>query len=114
MDTDQKIGKWESQVRKGVLDFVILICVEHAECYGYELMRKIKETDRIGVSEGTIYPLLNRLAKEELIISDWVEMETGIPRKYYRITPKGRQALAGMKQAWGQFTRSIDQLLEQR
>ncbi len=111
MVNDEKITKWESQVRKGMLDFIILICLAKQEFYGYELIKKIKEIAEINVSEGTIYPLLNRLKKDELIISKWVEMDTGIPRKYYQITEKGENILAGMKRAWGKFSTSIDQLM---
>jgi len=112
VDTDTKITKWESQVRKGVFDFVILLCIEDETFYGYELMRRIKDIAKIDVAEGTIYPLLNRLAKEGLVTSKWVEKESGMPRKYYQITTQGRQTLAGMKQSWRDFCISIDQLLE--
>ncbi len=113
MANDEKIAKWESQVRKGMLDFVILICLAKQEFYGYELIRKIKDITEINVSEGTIYPLLNRLKKDELITSRWVEMDTGIPRKYYSITEKGISILSGMKRAWGKFNTAIDKLMEE-
>lgn len=112
MDTGTKITKWESQVRKGVFDFVILLCIEEEAFYGYELMRRIKDIAKIDVAEGTIYPLLNRLAKEGLVTSKWVEKESGMPRKYYQITTQGRRVLAGMKLSWRDFCISIDQLLE--
>ena len=66
------------------------------------------------ISEGTIYPLLNRLKKDELIASRWVEMETGIPRKYYHITEKGLQTLKDMKVSWGKFTSSLNLLIEDK
>ena len=113
MEKTEKIAKWESQVRKGVLDYIILICLEKQEYYGYELIKSIKEKTGLNVSEGTIYPLLNRLKKENFIISNWIEMETGIPRKYYRITSSGRTVLMGMKDAWKKFTFSINQLMEE-
>ncbi len=113
MAKDDKIAKWESQVRKGMLDFIILICLANREFYGYELIKRIKDIAEINVSEGTIYPLLNRLKKEGLIISRWVEMESGIPRKYYKITARGENILSGMKEAWKKFSLSIDQLMEE-
>jgi len=108
-----KISKWESQVRKGMLDLIILICLSKQEFYGYELIKRIKEITEMNISEGTIYPLLNRLKKEDNISSRWVEMETGIPRKYYHITSSGREVLARMKQGWEEFTKSISQLMEE-
>jgi PadR family transcriptional regulator PadR len=113
MAKDEKIAKWESQVRKGMLDFIILMCLAKQEFYGYELIKRIKDIAEINVSEGTIYPLLNRLKKEGLIASRWVEMESGIPRKYYQITTKGENILPGMKEAWKKFSLSIDQLMEE-
>lgn len=113
MANEEKIAKWESQVRKGILDFIILICLARQEFYGYELIKKIKDIAEINVSEGTIYPLLNRLKKDKLITSRWVEMESGIPRKYYQITEKGENILSGMKTAWKKFNLSIGQLMEE-
>jgi PadR family transcriptional regulator PadR len=113
VDTNEKITKWESQVRKGVLDFVVLICLEHVESYGYDLMNKIRVIAEVEVAEGTIYPLLNRLAKEGLVTSRWVEQETGIPRKYYQISEQGRSALGGMRQVWRRLNHSLDRLTEE-
>ena len=113
MSTNEKISKWESQVRKGVLDFIVLVCLDGDRFYGYELICQLKKSIRMDVSEGTIYPLLNRLAKDGLIEAEWVEMQTGIPRKYYHLTPKGSETLVGMKSAWKRFSHSVDELLEQ-
>lgn len=113
MAKDEKIAKWESQVRKGMLDFIILICLAKREFYGYELIKRIKDIGEINLSEGTIYPLLNRLKKEGLITSRWVEMEFGIPRKYYKVTARGENILLGMKAVWKKLCLSIDQLMEE-
>lgn len=109
----EKIVKWESQVRKGMLDFIILICLEKQEFYGYQLIKRIKEVIGMNISEGTIYPLLNRLKNDSCINSKWVEMESGMPRKYYTITPEGSKVLKGMKEAWQTFNVSITRLMEE-
>jgi len=106
------LSNWESQVRKGTLDFIILLCLRKQERYGYEMIKTIKSVTGMNISEGTIYPLLNRLKKDDLIESHWVEMETGIPRKYYRITEKGLETLKEMKESWVQFTASLGLLSE--
>jgi len=106
------LGKWESQVRKGTLDYIILLCLKKREQYGYEMIKTIKSVAGMDISEGTIYPLLNRLKKDGLISSRWVEMETGIPRKYYQITEKGLQTLQEMKVSWDQFNKSLGLLSE--
>jgi PadR family transcriptional regulator PadR len=113
-NVNEKIDKWQSQVRKGMLDFIILIFLSQKEFYGYELIKAIKETAEINISEGTIYPLLSRLKKEQSITAKWVEMETGIPRKYYRITDRGKIVLTGMKESWKQFSLTINQLMEEK
>ena len=106
------LTKWESQVRKGTLDYIILLCLKKREQYGYEMIKTIKSVAGMDISEGTIYPLLNRLKKNDLISSRWVEMETGIPRKYYQITEKGLQTLKEMKVSWDQFNKSLNLLSE--
>ena len=108
------LSNWESQVRKGALDFIILLCLQRREQYGYEMITTIKSVAGMNISEGTIYPLLNRLKKDELIESRWVEMETGIPRKYYQITEKGLQTLKAMKVSWDKFIASLRLLIEDK
>ena len=110
---EELIRKWESQVRKGTLDFLILLFLRQKEYYGYELIKVVKEAAKLEISEGTIYPLLNRLKKEELIASRWREMDAGIPRKYYQITEKGTSALAAMSHSWQQFAASLRRLMEE-
>jgi len=108
------LSNWESQVRKGTLDFIILLCLRKQERYGYEMIKTIKSVTGMNLSEGTIYPLLNRLKKDELITSRWVEMETGIPRKYYWITEKGQDTLKEMEKSWAQFAASLSLLSEDK
>ena len=81
---------------------------------GYEIIRDIKQFTSMSISEGTIYPLLNRLKKEKLIASTWVEMETGVPRKYYRITEKGKKALDVMEAGWNQINRTMTKILGEK
>lgn len=65
-ETPSAIGKWEVQVRKGVLEFVILLSLSEREQYGFELISGIARRAAIDVPEGTLYPLLLRLAKDGL------------------------------------------------
>ena len=80
------------QLRKGVLELAILGSLYHETHYGYSLIRSISGEDDVAITEGTIYPILNRLAKEELVRSEWVESRLGPPRKYYSLTDKGKKA----------------------
>ena len=90
----QFMEKWESQVRKGTLEFIILMYLKKSRYYAYELISDIRSSISMDIAEGTIYPLLNRLKKEGLITSQWVEMETGIPRKYYQINKLGLEIVS--------------------
>ena len=91
------ILKWQSQVKKGLLEYIMLLVLDIKSCYGYELIQEIEQRTQLEIAEGTIYPLLNRLKSEELVQSNWVEMDRGIPRKYYKITPKGIEYKIKMK-----------------
>lgn len=105
------ISKWESQLRKGVLEFVVLLCLREEEYYGYALIREVKTLTSLDISEGTIYPLLNRLKKEGLVVSRWVEQESGVPRKYYRVTEEGKCKLTEMETVWMNLHPSIQKLM---
>jgi len=91
------LENWHSQLRKGLLPLYVLHILDQKECYGYELIQDIKARFEIEVAEGTLYPLLIRLMKEELLTHKWVEQPSGIPRKYYAISSIGKNNLAEMK-----------------
>ena len=81
-----------TQLRKGILELAILGCLSRGRHYGYSLVKTIAGDSDIDLTEGTIYPILGRLAKEGLVRSEWVESSQGPPRKYYTLTPKGEEA----------------------
>lgn len=104
------IHKWQSQVKKGTLSFIILIILKDNEFYGYELIEKARKFTSIQIAEGTLYPLLNRLKKESLVDSKWIEQESGIPRKYYKLTKTGISTLEEMIEYWSKLESSIKKL----
>jgi len=81
-----------TQLRKGILELAILACLSRGRHYGYSLVKTISGDKEIDLTEGTIYPILSRLAKEGLVQSEWVESSQGPPRKYYTLTLKGEEA----------------------
>lgn len=107
---DEFISKWKSQVKKGTLSFIVLNAISTKELYGYELIEIIKESTAIEIAEGTLYPLMNRLKKEGLASSKWIEQESGIPRKYYVLTEDGRSTLKYMRQYWTELESSINKI----
>jgi len=108
---DTFLHKWRSQVKKGILSFIVLNVLKGNEYYGYELIEEIKKHTEIDIAEGTLYPLLNRLKKEELVSSKWVEQQSGIPRKYYELTIKGEETLHEMKRYWVNMNNAIQNLM---
>lgn len=79
--------------------------------YGYEIIEHVSKTISIDIAEGTLYPLLNKLKAEGLVVSQWVDQISGIPRKYYSLTDQGKTTLAEMTTSWDQLTESIKNLL---
>lgn len=107
---DEFINKWQSQVKKGTLAFIILNILKDEEFYGYQLIEEVRMYTSIEIAEGTLYPLMNRLKKEELVISKWVEQDSGIPRKYYSLTTSGNLTLLEMRKYWEVLERSINKI----
>ncbi len=104
------IKKWKSQVKKGTFSFIVLNAISKKEVYGYELIEIIKRTTAIEIAEGTLYPLMNRLKKEKLVDSKWIEQNSGIPRKYYVLTEYGHTTLLQMQAYWKELEKSITKL----
>ena len=96
-------------MRKGFLEFCILLIISEGKMYTSDILQKLTKADLI-VVEGTLYPLLSRLRAQELLEYDWEESPSGPPRKYYSLTSKGTDALARLKEAWDSLQRSITTL----
>lgn len=109
---DDSVARWETQLRKGVLELVILLALREREKYGFELISGIAKRSSLELSEGTIYPLLLRLAKENLIESRLAQGDGGAPRKYYSVTSHGRQMLSAMTVGWAKLVASVEALTD--
>ena len=96
----------KTQMRRGVLEYSILLILAGGDGYASSIIQKLKEVNII-VAEGTIYPLLIRLKKLDLLTYRWEESTQGPPRKYYMITELGRQQLAGLDAAWDELAKGI-------
>lgn len=101
-----------TQMRKGALEYCVLALLGGREMYGLELVRTLAEVDGMVLSEGTLYPLLSRLRKDDLVDTTWQESASGPPRRYYRLTKKGRRALAEFTTEWQRFRDAVDTLLD--
>ena len=88
---DEFFENWTVQVRKGLLELCVLNTLGDRECYGYELVKTMISIPGLGVTEGTLYPLLSRLRLQGLVKTRLVESTEGPARKYYALTPEGRK-----------------------
>ena len=102
-----------SQLRRGAVEYCVLALLRDGERYGFELVRRLSEVDGLVTSEGTIYPLLTRLRRDQLVTTFWQESESGPPRRYYRLTEGGRAALDRFSEEWRRFRDGVDGLLGQ-
>lgn len=96
----------QSQMRKGMLEYCILLLLHRQACYANDIIQRLKEAEMI-VVEGTLYPLLNRLKKDGALQYEWQESTQGPPRKYYALTPEGEEALRLLDQSWAQLARTV-------
>lgn len=92
------LTEWKSQVKRGVLEYIILMLIQSREYYGYEIIATLKQYESLSAKESTIYPLLKRLEKEQYLESIWKDVSDGLPpRKYYQITKEGKKLIKEMK-----------------
>jgi PadR family transcriptional regulator PadR len=103
-----------AQMRRGTLQYCVLALLASDERYGFDLVRNLADVDGMVTSEGTIYPLLSRLRRDRLVESTWRESDAGPPRRYYRVTHTGRQALEDFRREWSRFRDAVDTLVEGR
>lgn len=99
-----------TQFKKGVLELVVMMVVSKQDIYGYELVKQVSNI--VHVNEGTIYPLLKRMTNDSLFETYLQESTEGPPRKYYRITTRGIEAMKKTKEEWIEFSTSINRFIE--
>jgi PadR family transcriptional regulator, regulatory protein PadR len=96
-------------LRKGLLEFVVLRIIDADKLYVADMLKRLASTE-FATQEGTLYPLLSRLRREELVDYEWKESEAGPPRKYYQLTARGRAALGELDAYWNSLHTTISQL----
>lgn len=99
----------KSQMRKGMLEYCILLLLHREPSYASDIIQKLKEA-RLIVVEGTLYPLLTRLKNDDLLSYEWVESTQETPRKYYSLTPQGEVFLSGLESAWDELSDTVNHL----
>jgi PadR family transcriptional regulator PadR len=97
------------QLKKGILELCVLTLLAEKDSYGYLLTSRLAEA--IGISEGTIYPLLRKLQEEELVDTYLTDSASGPPRRYFRLTKAGHRALAAKRAEWKAFKTALADIL---
>jgi PadR family transcriptional regulator, regulatory protein PadR len=99
----------QTQLRKGVLELCVLTLLSRADAYGYEIASRLMQD--VGMGEGTIYPLMRRMQNDGLVSTYLQESGSGPPRKYYKLTKSGAQALKSQSAEWLTFEAAVRKIL---
>ena len=108
---EMNIENTQAQMRKGILEYCILLIIAQQDAYVPDIISKLKASKMI-VVEGTIYPLLTRLKNTGLLSYRWEESQQGPPRKYYSITEQGRDFLKELENSWNELTSAVNSIKE--
>jgi PadR family transcriptional regulator PadR len=100
-----------TELRRGVLGPCVLALLAERPRFGLELVRDLSHADGLLTSEGTVYPLLNRLRDSGWVTSRWRHESDQRPRRYYSITEQGRAHLTGFRAEWSAFAAAVDTVL---
>ena len=105
MSLDEKF----TPIRKGLLEFLVLKIVAANQVYAADILKELSGTE-FATPEGTLYPLLSKMRREELVDYEWTESEAGPPRKYYALTAKGREQLRETSDYWQKISTTVKNL----
>jgi PadR family transcriptional regulator PadR len=108
-----KLENTKAQMRKGVLEYCILLVLDGEPLYASNIIQALKEAKMI-VVEGTLYPLLTRLKNAGLLAYRWEESTQGPPRKYYELTDKGRKFLTELEGSWAELVDAVGKIRKSR
>jgi len=104
------LGNWQTQLRKGLLDIVVLNMLQGGRRHGYEMVQTLKGINGLEIREGNIYPILARLQTDGLVKSVTEASQDGPPRKYFELSESGKKMLADMNIHLDRMVESIQQI----
>src|SRR5204863_9165874 len=107
------IENTQSQMRKGILEFCILSIIRRGEAYPSDIVEEMRAAN-LNILEGTLYPLLTRLKNAEMLTYRWVESNSGPPRKYFLLTPKGESFYKELEQTWNELSNGVNALANKK
>ena len=101
---------YRRELLKGSTETLLLSLLATEPMYGYQLVKEMdnRSSGYFRFKEGTLYPALHRLERDEMVESKWEDSPSGQARRYYYITGLGRARLASMLQEWSRFTEAVN------
>ncbi len=106
------MDRWETQLRKGVVELAVLAALARGEAYGYQVVEQLRGLAGLEFTESTVYPVLTRLERGGALSVRTEPSPSGPPRRYYRLTAAGERHLRRMAEGWRTVSRSLAGLLE--
>jgi len=106
--------EWTAELKKGSIQLCLLALLAKEQKYGFQILHELRDKSSgfFDLKEGTLYPALRRLEERGFVESHWQEKEGGTPRRYYRLTDRGRRALAEATAVWDEMTAAARRVLE--
>lgn len=107
-------SEWTAELKKGSIQLCLLALLAKEDKYGFQILHELRDRSNgfFDLKEGTLYPALRRLEERGFVKGHWTERERGVPRKYYRLTDRGRTALREALAIWDAMTRGAERVLE--
>ncbi|MGX7023939.1 PadR family transcriptional regulator [Vagococcus hydrophili] len=103
----------QTQLLKGVLEGCVLAIIQKEKIYGYELVQELRKSGFDDIVGGTVYPLLQKLEKQEAIKGEMEPSPDGPDRKYYTLTQMGEERLISFKEQWQELTKNVNHMLKE-
>jgi len=107
------IENTQSQMRKGILEFCIFSIIRRGEAYPSDIVEEMRGAN-LQIFEGTLYPLLTRLKNADMLTYRWVESNSGPPRKYFSLTPKGEEFYKELEATWNELANAVNTLANKK
>ena len=104
---------YHKELLKGNTETLLLSLLADEATYGYRIVKEMEKRSSgyFRFKEGTLYPALHRLEEAGWVEGDWREVGSGVPRRYYHITPKGQTVLDERLREWRRFSKAVDSIM---
>jgi PadR family transcriptional regulator, regulatory protein PadR len=101
---------WVTQLKKGLLEYCVLLILKDRESYGYEIVQMLEGVEGFSAPESTVYPILGRLKQDNCLKVRAVPSSSGPPRRYFSLSKEGELRLEEMRKHWGFLVKSLEKL----